>query len=280
MDVGARLRPRDPAARPVGQGDASVERDRQLERDVRAPEMRAHQIACEAFPGCGMIDQRGLDPRRAHSFKALSRRARIGIAAADDGARDSALREQRGAGRPARRQMRARFERYVERRSFRGGSGLIQRNRFGMGPSPGLRPAASDHAAILDDQRADRRIGARERASAQRQPRCRVEPAPVLRRGQIIRRRFQNRLRLGSGKGCPPLPRGVRGALPAGRDRRRSRLPSRRHRGRSHARACDTCRAPLPRARPVPRGSGPAISGWQGWRRRSPSPSVLRRRSR
>ena len=45
MDMGARLRSGDPPARPIGQRDAAVQRKGQLERDMRAAEARASEIA-------------------------------------------------------------------------------------------------------------------------------------------------------------------------------------------------------------------------------------------
>ena len=67
--------------------------------------------------------------------------------------------------------MRARLERDVERRAARRLAGAAQRLDFGMRPPAGLRPAAADDDAVLDDHRADRGIGpgAAEPAPAKRQ---------------------------------------------------------------------------------------------------------------
>jgi hypothetical protein len=65
MDMGARLRSGDPPARPIGQRDAAVQRKGQLERDMRAAEARAGQIAGEAGGGRRMVDKQGVDTRRA-----------------------------------------------------------------------------------------------------------------------------------------------------------------------------------------------------------------------
>ena len=67
--------------------------------------------------------------------------------------------------------MRARLERDVKRRAARRLAGAAQRLDLRMRPPAGLRPAAADNDAVLDDHRADRRIGpgAAEPAPAERE---------------------------------------------------------------------------------------------------------------
>ena len=77
--------------------------------------------------------------------------------------------------------MRARLQRDVERGAARRRAGAAQRLDLRMRPAAGLRPAAADDDAVLDDHRTDGRIGpgAAEPAPAERK-RQRHE-APVIR---------------------------------------------------------------------------------------------------
>src|SRR4051812_29689723 len=55
--------------------------------------------------------------------------------------------------------VRAGFERHIERRALGRLAGALQRLGLGMGAAARLRPAAADDDAVLDDDRADGRIG-------------------------------------------------------------------------------------------------------------------------
>ena len=90
---------------------------------------------------------------------------------ADDGARDARRYQAVGAGRPARRDMCARLQRDIGCRASRRRPRLSQCHRLGMRTAAGLSPAAADHRAVLYQDRADRRVGAAQRARAQRQSR-------------------------------------------------------------------------------------------------------------
>ena len=91
----------------------------------------------------------------------------IGIFERRDDARDPRGDDSVGAGRRLA-VMRARLQRNVERRAARRRAGPAQRLDLGMGPAPGLGPAAADDDAVLDDHGADRGIGP-----------CTAEPAPA-----------------------------------------------------------------------------------------------------
>ena len=102
-----------------------------------------------------MLDKQGVDTGRAQSLEASPRRARIGIATPDACAHDAAVRQKRGAGWATRRDMRARFERDVERPSgpvvAKPARRLTQYHELGVGRrvgiaygavEPGRKPAA------------------------------------------------------------------------------------------------------------------------------------------
>ena len=121
-------------------------------------------------------DAGGAQPRvtRAGHF-------RIGILKRRDDARQSGGNHRVRTGRRFA-VMRARLERDVERPSPRRRAGAAQGLHFGMRPPAGLRPAASDNAAVLDDHRADGRVwpGAAEPAAPKRQ--SKRHETPIVRR--------------------------------------------------------------------------------------------------
>jgi hypothetical protein len=94
----------------------------------------------------------------------------IGIFQCRDDARDARGDDGVGAGRRFA-VMRARLERDVKRRPASGRACASQSFDLGMRPPAGLCPAAADDHPILDDHRADRRIGPRasQAPPAQRQ---------------------------------------------------------------------------------------------------------------
>ena len=59
---------------------------------------------------------------------------------------------------------------------------LVQRGCLCMRAAAGMRPAASDHAVVFDEDAAHAGIGIARRARTARQPCRRVEPARVSRR--------------------------------------------------------------------------------------------------
>ena len=76
--------------------------------------------------------------------------------------RHDARNARRNHGVRARRRlavMRAGFQRDVERRAARRRAGPPQGLDLGMGPATKLDPAAADNDAVLDDDRADGRVG-------------------------------------------------------------------------------------------------------------------------
>ena len=101
-----------------------------------------------------------LDSRGAQQSKALAGDARIGIVKARHHPRHAGSDDGFGAGRGLA-MMGAGFKRDIERGAARGFARLREGERFGVRASAGRRPAAPKHDSILDDQRADRRIGRR-----------------------------------------------------------------------------------------------------------------------
>ena len=94
----------------------------------------------------------------AQPLMALAGDFRIGVFQRRHHARDAGLDDGVGARRRLAL-MRARLERHVHRGALRRLLGAAQRLDLGMRAAAGLRPAAADDDAILDDHRADRRIG-------------------------------------------------------------------------------------------------------------------------
>ena len=77
--------------------------------------------------------------------------------------------------------MRAWLQRHVHGGALRRLFGLAQRLDFGVRTAAGLRPAAAEDDAVLDDHRADRRIGPdiAEPAPAERERKRPVDPERV-----------------------------------------------------------------------------------------------------
>ncbi len=98
------------------------------------------------------------DPAFAKPGVALPRHLRIDILQRRHHAGDAGLDDGVGARRRLA-VMRARLERHVERCALRGLAGALQRLGLGVRPPARLGPAATDDDAVLDDHRADRRIG-------------------------------------------------------------------------------------------------------------------------
>ena len=132
----------------------------------------------------------GLDryPGGTQPRVALPGHFRIGIFQRRDDARDAGGNDGIGAGRRFA-VMRARLKRDVKRRAARRVAGAAQSFDLGVRAAAGLRPAAPDDHAVVDDDRANRGIrpGAAETAAAQCQ-RQRHEP-PVVGSVRALARR-------------------------------------------------------------------------------------------
>ncbi len=89
---------------------------------------------------------------------ALPGHFRIGILDRRHHPRNPGRDHRIGAGRRFA-EMRARLQRDIERGAARGVTGARQCLGLGMGAAAGLGPAAADNDAVLDHDRADRRIG-------------------------------------------------------------------------------------------------------------------------
>ena len=179
MDMRAGGGSGNPAAFARCQRDPAVERCRQLQRDMRPGLAGAQQVSGQRIARSGMIEHGTGNTGRLQPGDAVAGRARIGVDTTDHHARRTCRDHQIGTSRPARAVMRARFERDVKRGSCRGSAGLGQRPGFGMGTSAGAGKSAPHHPAIANHNRADRRIGAAERACACGQRRCGLHPGVV-----------------------------------------------------------------------------------------------------
>ena len=89
MNMRASLRPGDPAAGPVCERGATVQREREFERDVRPAEICSREIAREAAQTGGMLHTGCIHPRRPETFERLAIGARVWVAHAGDHARDA-----------------------------------------------------------------------------------------------------------------------------------------------------------------------------------------------
>ncbi len=142
-----------------GRAGFAVGGDRELEQDMRTAFGKAKNVTGVVAPRLIGADAdldgnaRGAKPRVT-----LPCHFRIGIFQRRHHPRNAGGNHRIGAGRRFA-VMRAGFERDVERRTARGLACPAQRLDLGMRPAAGLGPAAADNHAILDDHRADRRIG-------------------------------------------------------------------------------------------------------------------------
>ena len=160
--------------RPAAAGFA-VGGDRELEQNVRAAFGEAKNVAGMIAPRLVRADP-DIDGNAggAQPGMPLPRHFGIGIFQRRHHARYAGGDDRVGAGRRFA-VMRAWLERDVQRRAkgrvICPRAGAAQRLDLGMRPAAGLRPAAADDHAILDDDRADRRIGpgAAQPAAAERQ---------------------------------------------------------------------------------------------------------------
>ena len=170
MGMGARGVPGYPAAGPVGKGDAAVKRQPQFQRDRgpterlakhKSPHGRRSLLRHQAHFHC--------DAMRTQMRRTLTIGAGVWIAQGNHGAGYSSARHQVSAARSTRGQMETGFQRHIGGCPVRAVQRLVQRLRFGMGPSALLRPAAPGDDAVPDDQAADVGIGRGKAATAFRQ---------------------------------------------------------------------------------------------------------------
>jgi hypothetical protein len=107
--MGAGLGPGQPLRFARRAGQAAIVRKRQLERDLRASFAGPGQVTRNTGPAFVALQLGNRDPGGADSLDPGPGGAWIGIAAADHHPRQSACRDQIGAGRAARRDMGAGF---------------------------------------------------------------------------------------------------------------------------------------------------------------------------
>lgn len=144
MGVSPRLSAGDPSAGTIVKCEAAIERQRQLERYQRLPMLLT-------------IEETGVDPDRfggknaggdldasgAQLFNTAACRALVGVGDRDDDPGDPRRDQQIGAGRATWRLVCARFEGDVSGSTTRRVSGLLERDRLGVGSSARLRPTAT-----------------------------------------------------------------------------------------------------------------------------------------
>lgn len=151
MDMRTRLRAGDPAAGPISQRRATVERKGNLEGDVGTAKGCPDEIADKAATAQCMVQAACIDPAGPQPLDALAGSARVGIAHSNYHPRDTRCDQGVGAGRSAIRTMRTGFERDICGCPRSPLTGLRQSQCLGMRASAWLGPAASDHKAILDE---------------------------------------------------------------------------------------------------------------------------------
>ena len=173
MNPSSGLDPRDPLRIAGARGDLAVERLRELQRHERCTggnvlDVRLIQTACllaQNVTGC-------LDTSASKLLCTASGHDGIGVRHGVHHPRDASVDDQiRARRRPA--VMRARLQRNIERRTLRRVAGRVQRDDLRMGTTRAFVEPASDHSAVLNDDRADHRIGA-------------GGTPPLLRKGQSL----------------------------------------------------------------------------------------------
>ena len=161
-------------------GCVAVGRFRELQRHARAAFGDAANVT-------EMVAPRLIRPRPdrdgysggAEPGEPLPPDQRIGVLDRRHDPRHARLDDRVGAGR-RRAEMRAGLERHIERRAARRLSGLSQRDPLRVRPPAGRGDAASDHRAVLDQNRADRRIGRGKAERSFAQIERGLHPAPVF----------------------------------------------------------------------------------------------------
>src|SRR4029077_299730 len=104
-----------------------------------------------------IVEELDLDAGGLETPEPAAVHERVGVAGADDDARNPRGDDGIGAGRrPA--VVRARLERHVEGRALGPIAGLLQRDRLGVADSVVLVPALADDLAVVLDDRADERM--------------------------------------------------------------------------------------------------------------------------
>src|SRR5690242_6988809 len=138
-------------------------------------------VALPGYQGIGILDRRD-DPRNARRDHGIGARRRL----AD---------------------MRTRFERDIQRGAAGSLAGAAERLHLGMRAASGLRPAAPDDDAVLDHDRADRRVrpGAAEAAPSERQGKLHEAPVRFIALpdllGVLILEDAKDHLRIGASRG-------------------------------------------------------------------------------
>ena len=154
VHAAARLLAGDPA-RP-GNGDAAVERQRELEHHERPPlrNPRAPRLVlCARGEEVGVLD---VDAGRAQDVEA-SCRFRVRVTGAGDDFRH-ARRDERVGARRRRAVVGTRLHRHVQRRAARAPARRLQRDDLGVRAALPLVPALADDLAVAHEHGADDRI--------------------------------------------------------------------------------------------------------------------------
>ncbi len=134
------------------------------------PQSGASEVAGQALIDRRRGEQVNFDTRSAHPLDALAGGARVGVLAANHDAGRGSLDNKVGAGRTARRSVRARFERCINGCPASKARRLFKCRSLGVWAATLMCPATSNDASIPDDHASDCWVGVGERASARGQP--------------------------------------------------------------------------------------------------------------
>ena len=127
----------------AGDGDPPVERDGELEGDVRAPLRDPGPPSLVMPPRLGEVEELDLDPGRAEPFRPATG-LRVWVGASGDHMCDARLEDPLDAGRrpPV---VRARLHRDVQRRASGRLAGRVERHDLGVPSSSRLADAFAEH---------------------------------------------------------------------------------------------------------------------------------------
>jgi len=180
MDMGSGVFAGQPLRLPVGEGNAAVQRQGELERHVRPAQSPAAKIAGQAMLAGFARQHVNLRAAGSHARDALPGCAGVRVGAADNHPSQSGRGYQICASRPPRALMGAGFKRNVKRCAASKISCLSEGDRLGMGAAACPGPAAADHLFAAHENRTNRRVGTAQRTSALGQAGCGIQPATIV----------------------------------------------------------------------------------------------------
>ena len=162
MRLGARNRPRYCKLSLAPTADHAIGGKCKFQNHFRALLRRSIQIARKIIGSLfGKNAWHNLNPCLAQNGKASSADPFVRIGRGNHDTRHPCP-HQRFRARGCASVMRTRFQRHISRRATRHFSRVCKRLRLGMGPAANCSHATSDDDTILDDDRANGRIGSRQ----------------------------------------------------------------------------------------------------------------------